>query len=328
VAVIDQGFDISHPDLANKTLSTTDPRTGNPYGYTTEYHGTFCASSAGAETDGGGPLASVGFNTMLWLYDYDISAADIAYHASFDKGADVISFSWGGLTSATTREKLLVQEVLDNGTVIVRSAGNSQSDSDNNRFPFAYQVDSRIIIVSGTDKNDNHTNPAGGPPYANYPQVSVCSPGYSVMGAIRFDSGATTYPYQVGGGTSYATPIVAGVCALLKSVNKNLTPEEIKNIIQTTVDPIADANMYPGLLGTGRVNAYKAVQKAVCTTVPPVYFTNQTVTTDTTVTSDCDINVQNVTVTNGATLTLEAAGRVNIISGFEVELGSKFEIKK
>jgi hypothetical protein len=58
-----------------------------------------------------------------------------------------------------------------------------------------------------------------------------------------------------------------------------------------------------------------------------VYFTNQTVTTDTTVTSCGDINVQNVTVTNGATLTLEAGGEVNIGSNFEVELGSEFEIK-
>ncbi|MDR1120603.1 MAG: M4 family metallopeptidase [Dysgonamonadaceae bacterium] len=62
--------------------------------------------------------------------------------------------------------------------------------------------------------------------------------------------------------------------------------------------------------------------------ISTVDFTNQTVTTDTTVTSDCDINIQNVKVQNGAKLTLEAAGRVNIISGFEVELGSKFEIKK
>jgi hypothetical protein len=57
-----------------------------------------------------------------------------------------------------------------------------------------------------------------------------------------------------------------------------------------------------------------------------VYFTNQTVTTNTTVTSCGDINVQNVTVTNGAKLTLNAAGEVNIISDFEVELGSEFEI--
>ncbi|MDR0566637.1 MAG: hypothetical protein LBG47_06340 [Prevotellaceae bacterium] len=56
-------------------------------------------------------------------------------------------------------------------------------------------------------------------------------------------------------------------------------------------------------------------------------FTNQTVTANTTVTSCGDINVQNVTVINGAKLTLDAAGEVDIISDFEVELGSEFEIK-
>jgi subtilisin family serine protease len=323
VAIIDQGFDISHPDLVNKTLSTTDPRTGNPFGYTTEQHGTFCASCAGAETDGGGQLASVGFNTMLWFYDYNISAADIAYDASFDKGADVISFSWGGLTSATTREKLLVQEVLDNGTVIVRSAGNTQSNSDNDRFPFAYQVDNRIIIVTSTGKDDCHSRP-GNTPHANYPEVSICSPGYNVMGAIRYNNGSVTNPYTIGNGTSYATPIVAGVCALLKSINKNLTPAEIKNIIQTTVDPVADAYLYPGTIGSGRVNAYNAVQAACATTIN---FTDQTVTTDTTINACSDITVQDVTVTNGAKLTLDAAGKTVIEKNFKVQLGSRLRIE-
>jgi hypothetical protein len=58
-----------------------------------------------------------------------------------------------------------------------------------------------------------------------------------------------------------------------------------------------------------------------------VDFYNQTVSSDTNVVSCGDINVQNVTVTNGAKLTLNAAGEVNIISNFEVELGSEFEIK-
>jgi subtilisin family serine protease len=334
VAIIDRGFDISHPDLANKIVSTTDSYTGNPFGNytgTESFHGTFCASCAGAETDGGGQLASAGFNTMLRFYDYvtvnSLYAVTLAYDASFNKGADVLSFSWGGLTSATTQEKNLVKAVLDNGTVIVRSAGNTQSNSDNDRFPFAYQVDSRIIIVSATDKNDNHTNPTGGTTYANYPQVSICSPGYSVMGAIRYDNGNIPYPYQVREGTSYATPIVAGVCALLKSINKNLTPAEIKNIIQTTADPVADANLYPGTIGSGRINAYNAVQSACATATSPVNFTNQIVTTNTTVTSCGNINVQNVKVQNGAKLILDAAGEVNIISDFEVALGSEFEIK-
>jgi hypothetical protein len=54
---------------------------------------------------------------------------------------------------------------------------------------------------------------------------------------------------------------------------------------------------------------------------------NQIITTNTTVTSCGDINVQNVKVQNGAKLILDAAGEVNIISDFEVALGSEFEIK-
>jgi hypothetical protein len=58
-----------------------------------------------------------------------------------------------------------------------------------------------------------------------------------------------------------------------------------------------------------------------------VNFTNQTVTTNTTVTSCGDINVQNVTVTNGAKLTLDAAGTTTITSTFSVSVGSQLEIK-
>ena len=59
---------------------------------------------------------------------------------------------------------------------------------------------------------------------------------------------------------------------------------------------------------------------------PVVNFTNQIVTTNTTIVSSGNINVQYVTVKNGAKLTLDAAGEVNIISDFEVESGSEFEI--
>jgi secreted trypsin-like serine protease len=68
------------------------------------------------------------------------------------------------------------------------------------------------------------------------------------------------------------------------------------------------------------------IQSVICPT-PIVNFTNQIVTTNTTVTSCGDINVQNVKVQNGAKLILDAAGEVNIGSDFEVELGSEFEIK-
>jgi hypothetical protein len=57
-----------------------------------------------------------------------------------------------------------------------------------------------------------------------------------------------------------------------------------------------------------------------------INFIDQIVTANTTVTSCGDINVQNVKVQNGAKLILDAAGEVTIISDFEVDLGSEFEI--
>jgi hypothetical protein len=57
-----------------------------------------------------------------------------------------------------------------------------------------------------------------------------------------------------------------------------------------------------------------------------VNFTNQIVTTNTTVTSCGDINIENVTVKNGAKLTLNAPGEVNIGNNFEVENDGEFEI--
>ena len=62
--------------------------------------------------------------------------------------------------------------------------------------------------------------------------------------------------------------------------------------------------------------------------IPVVNFINKIVTTDTTVTSCGDINVQNVKVQNGAKLIFDAEGEVIIGSDFEVELGSEFEIKQ
>ena len=73
-------------------------------------------------------------------------------------------------------------------------------------------------------------------------------------------------------------------------------------------------------------NAWYAVGVGSQFTSTSVNFTNQIVTTNTTVTSCGDINVQNVKVQNGAKLILDAAGEVNIISDFDVELGSEFEI--
>ena len=71
--------------------------------------------------------------------------------------------------------------------------------------------------------------------------------------------------YSIENGSSFAAAIVSGVCALMYSVNPALTPLEVEDIIKSTaadIYSIPENTEYKGLLGAGRIDAYKAVKKA------------------------------------------------------------------
>ena len=159
---------------------------------------------------------------------------------------------------------------------------------------------------------------------------------YLPLNGATFPNSGTNYQAYTGyfGGTSCSAPEVSAVAALILSVNSGLTQQQVADIIESTARKAGGYSYqttegisngaWNTQMGHGVLDAYNAVQKAQCT----VNFTNRTVTTNTTITSCGDINVQNVTVTNGAKLTLDAAGEVNIISDFEVAAGSELEIKQ
>ncbi|MBE9128879.1 S8 family serine peptidase, partial [Coleofasciculus sp. LEGE 07081] len=111
------------------------------------------------------------------------------------------------------------------------------------------------------------------------PNINSPTPGLGVftadlVGAAGYESGDFVRGF---GGTSSATPVVAGVAALVLSVNPDLTAQDVKRILQDTADKIVDRDADPQLgmrLGTydtnghsqwfgyGKVNAFKAVQAA------------------------------------------------------------------
>ncbi|MBW4680334.1 MAG: S8 family serine peptidase [Microcoleus vaginatus WJT46-NPBG5] len=111
------------------------------------------------------------------------------------------------------------------------------------------------------------------------PQVTVSLAGQGVftadrMGPLGYDAEDYTGYF---GGTSSSTPVVAGVAALVLSVNPDLTAQEVKQILQNTADKITDkepdpqlginmgtydANGHSQWFGYGKVNAFKAVQAA------------------------------------------------------------------
>jgi len=307
VGVIDTEFETTHEDLVNTFVGVV----GSPtYG---QNHGTAVSSCVAAGTNNNKGIAGIGYNTRVKGYHVANGGSSLwnnIWQAYLD-GIKIINVSWTGIGSYPNT--LAVQEMTSNGVVLVVAAGNSPTATDHS----AYANIPGVINVSGVDATNNH----GSTGHAHNQWVDVCALSKSV---------ALCWPgntYIPGSGTSFAAPQVAGVAALIRSINNNLSPAEIENIIKSTTDPIADAQLYPGQIGTGRVNAYKAVQAACATTSSPVNFTNRIVTTNTTVTSCGDINVQNVKVQNGAKLILNAAGEVNIISDFDVDLGSEFEIQ-
>lgn len=287
IAILDYNFDVTHPDLATKIYPTYDPYDSSTFDCSTgaDGHGTAVASLAGAETDGGGQLASAGFNTMLIAYHTSGSRQVVlqkALHASNIMGANIImSCAGAGAlecdSDATTGERLIVKEILDNGTAIIWPAGNGSTgthcpegdtiSSDWHPFyPFNPIYDNRIIIVSGTSKGDSlyYVNKTMHPPeettWSYFPEVDLCAPGHDLMTAAVSNCDTSSWPYYgSSGGTSFATPIAAGIAALVLSVKPDLTPADLKTVLKSTTDPIADAANYPGMVGTGRINARKAV---------------------------------------------------------------------
>lgn len=296
-AIIDVYFDMTHPDLGSKFVYNYDPYDNITYNCTTAAngyvvngspragHGTGVASYVAGETTptngtSNGQLASVGFNTKMIGYKaWNGNYLQRAHHASVVMGAKVLTSSAGGWYSCPAQDggmdSLTVKEILDNGTTIIMPAGNGSGthnfcasvDPNNHTafFPLSPYYDERIILVSSTGVDDKHQSIQNGnnATHSHYPMVDLCAPGYLTMRATPTDCDTNQWPYYgSSNGSSYAAPIVAGVAALMYSVNSCLTPAWCQDILKNTTDPILDAVNFPGGVGTGRVNAYKAVKEA------------------------------------------------------------------
>lgn len=290
VAVIDNGFDLNHPDLRGKAVAPLSISSGGsqlPTGPRFGDHATPCASVALASANGSGLVGAAPLSRLMPLHGltYSKFLTERMFSHCIRNGADVISCSWGtidprfkpGSEHLRSIRKALTSGRNGKGCVVVFAAGN-----EGRQYINYYANVPGVIAVGASTSNDTHAR------YSNRGQgLSVVAPsdgGWPIIAArASWDQGNAGMPadkkyyvdgvdrgpyYKHFGGTSSATPLVAGICALVLSANPNLTSLEVKSILERTADKIGppreyDARGYSTKYGYGRVNADKAVAEAL-----------------------------------------------------------------
>lgn len=300
VAVLDDGIDVDHHEFTGKVVGQadfagrlSDARPKSPG----DKHGTACAGVAvarGMKAYGAAPGASllaVRTPEFLGLVD----EAEM-FRWVCDQGADVISCSWGPADATGSTDPLpdnvrsaihycITDGRNGKGIPILWAAGNGNESVSLD----GYASNPEVIAVGASTSKDTRSF------YSDFgPEVWVCAPssGATAEGDRRvfttdrsrelgYNSGSTTAGDADGdytndfGGTSSATPLVAGIIALMLSRNAELTHERVRDILRTTAvrigNPSAyDANGHSIHFGFGRIDARAAVDACTPTdTVPP-----------------------------------------------------------
>ncbi len=249
IAILDSGVDAAHNDLGGKLVAGYNFYDGNTDTRDVYGHGTRVAGAAAAAGNNSIGVAGVAWQARImpirvtgtdgWAYTSTISKG---LTWAVDNGARVMNLSFAGITGSSTIRST-AQYVADRGGVVVAAAGNCGClDS----APEAIY----IVSVSATDSHDDLAYFSSRGEY-----VDVSAPGSGIWTTSRGGGYASV------SGTSFASPVTAGVAALIISANPDLAPLEIMEILENTSDDLGPAG-YDTSFGFGRVNAYEAVLAA------------------------------------------------------------------
>lgn len=300
VAIIDGGFQVDHPDLKDNVWINTAELNGKPgvdddgdgyvddiYGYNfvinssdinAHSHGTHVAGTVGATNNNGIGVCGVaggsdgkGGVKMMVCQVFDSRAsssavadfgAAIVYAA--DRGASIAQCSWGA--GVADEEDKSITAAVDyftkngggdkmNGGLCIFAAGNNGEEG--NYYPGCLD---KVVAVGSMAPDGSVAY------YSNRGKwVDVTAPGgledngqqYGVLSTLP----NSTYGYNEG--TSMACPHVSGIAALILSKygNKQFSNETLRTLLTTSVNDLYTQNPeYKGLMGSGYIDAYKALQ--------------------------------------------------------------------
>jgi subtilisin family serine protease len=288
VAVIDVGVDKDHPDLRDKLVSgknyvegpnecpdacmlPDDPENDCPEAecdtsYTS--HGTRIAGIIAAATNNGKGIAGVSHGALVMplriseKYN-EVEVKKALTDATNDPDVKIINMSF---TAVAGTLDTALSTASGGGKLLISGVGNCWiTPPEGCTEPVTYPASHEdVMAVSSTNFKDERScfTKMG-------PEVSVAAPGEDIVSThnpdSQFDCNRLTDPdlYCRGNGTSFSGPHVAGVAALIWSVDLNFGPEEVRRFIQATADDLGDTG-HDSAFGCGRINAFRAVCRALC----------------------------------------------------------------
>ncbi len=250
VAVLDTGIDLDHPDLAGQIDAQTDVVDNDGSADDDDGHGTHVAGIIAAKANNGVGVAGIAPGVRLVVVD--VFGPEYAYTTDIIKGlnyatsqgADVINMSFGSYESDSAFEAA-VNQAAAAGAVCVAAAGNEGTTAY--CCPSDYDACVSVIATTSDDLKASWSN------YGSLKDISA--PGNVIT---------STYlngQYASMNGTSMASPVIAGVVALVRSANPGLSAAEVKNILYSTTADLG-ASGRDDSFGYGRVDAYAAVTAA------------------------------------------------------------------
>lgn len=249
IAILDTGVDASHADMDGKLLPGYNVADGSRDTSDVHGHGTRVAGAAAAATDNSIGVAAVGWDAQILPVritnrsDGYATYSDIAQGLTWaaDQNAHVANISYDATNSATVASA--AEYMRNRGGSVVVAAGNAGTDPGYAGSPY-------MLSISATTSNDSKAS------WSNYGDwIDLAAPG---VGILTTNEGGG---YASVSGTSFASPVTAGVVALVRSANTDLSPETLEDILKTTAHQVTGDEHHP-YYGYGRVDASAAVAKA------------------------------------------------------------------
>lgn len=300
-AIIDDGVELTHPDLAANLLAGFDA-TGlgsNGAPSATDAHGTACAGIVSAVGNNNLGIAGIAYTSKIIpvRIAYSLGASWVAQNSWIASGidwawntggADILSNSWGGGLPSTLINDAISRAINDGrdgkGAVVLFAAGNL-----NGNVVYPASLSTTIAVGASTmcDTRKTYSSCDGEDWWASSfgNNLDVMAPGVKIYttdltGSAGFASG--NY-YAEFNGTSAACPQAAGVMALILSANPTLTQAQARQILESSCDKVGGVSYvntvgkpngtWNNQMGYGRINALKALNLANpqnCTSPPPI----------------------------------------------------------